>query len=287
MRIGIVYPQTEYPTDPAAVRDFALQAQDLGYTHILAYDHVLGANPDRPGGWKGPYTDHDPFHEPFVLFAWLAPIVPRMEFVTGVIILPQRQTALVAKQAATLDVLTGGRLRLGVGIGWNAVEYEALGMDFHTRGRRSEEQVDLMQRLWTEELVTYRGQWHTVSDAGLNPLPVQRPIPVWFGGHTDAVMARIARYGQGWLPNTGQATDAAPLIEALDRHLETHGRTRGDIGIEPRLLYGEGRPEAWRAAMEGWQAVGATHFTLNTMRAGLRGAEAHLAAMRHFAEQMF
>jgi len=286
MRIGIVYPQTEYPSDRSAVREFGFAAQELGYTHILAYDHVLGANPQRPGGWTGPYTHLDPFHEPFVLFSYLAALLEEMEFVTGVIILPQRQTALVAKQAASLDWLCNGRLRVGVGIGWNAVEYEALGEDFSNRGRRSEEQAELLRRLWSDELVTFQGQWHTVSDAGLNPLPKQRPIPLWFGGHADAIYARIARWGAGWLPNYRTADEAQPALEALDHALEQHGRKRSDIGIEPRLLYGDGKPETWGPLLEGWQAAGATHITLNTMRSGLRGAEAHLAAMRHFAEQM-
>lgn len=286
MRFGVVYPQTEYPTDPGAVRDFAQTAEGLGYAHLLAYDHILGANPERPGGWRGPYSYRDPFHEPFVLFAWLAPLAPRLEFATGVIVLPQRQTALVAKQAATLDVLSGGRLRLGIGIGWNQVEYEALGMDFHTRGRRSEEQVDLLQRLWTEELVTFSGRWHQVTDAGINPLPVQRPIPVWFGGQADAVMERVARLGQGWMPNVRTAAEAAPALETLDRFLEQHGRSRADVGLDARILYSKGDPAEWRALLEGWQAAGATHITLNTMRSGLRGAEEHLNAMRRFAELM-
>jgi probable F420-dependent oxidoreductase len=286
MRIGIVYPQTEYPTDRAAVRDFAHAARDLGYTHILAYDHVLGANPERPGGWSGPYTHRDPFHEPLVLFSYMAALLEEMEFVTGVIVLPQRQTALVAKQAATLDVLCNGRLRVGVGVGWNQVEYEALGEEFSTRGRRSEEQVELLRRLWKEELITFQGKWHTVSDAGINPLPIQRPIPLWFGGHAEAVFPRIARYGDGWLPNYASAADAADALEKLDAALATEGRTRADIGIEPRLSYGDGDPATWGALIEGWKAAGATHMTLNTMRLGLQGAEGHLKAMRRFAEQM-
>ncbi|MGL4648783.1 MAG: LLM class F420-dependent oxidoreductase [Caldilineaceae bacterium] len=286
MRIGIVYPQTEYPTDRAALRDFAHAARDLGFTHILAYDHVLGANPNRPDGWKGPYTYRESFHEPLVLFAYLAAVLDEMEFVTGVIVLPQRQTALVAKQAATLDLLCNGRLRVGVGIGWNEVEYQALGSDFATRGRRSEEQAALLRRLWSEELVTFNGTWHNVPDAGINPLPIQRPIPLWFGGHAEAIYARIARYGDGWLPNYPTAAEAAPALDALDRALEAEGRTRAQIGIEPRLLYGEGKPEVWGPLLEGWRAAGATHITLNTMRSGLRGADAHLAAMERFSHSM-
>ncbi|MBX7251491.1 MAG: LLM class F420-dependent oxidoreductase, partial [Candidatus Promineofilum sp.] len=200
MHIGLVYPQTEYPADPAAVRDYAQTAEALGFSHILAYDHVLGANPDRPGGWTGPYTYQTPFMEPFVLFSHMAAVTTHLGFATGILILPQRETALVAKQAATLDVLCGGRLRLGIGTGWNEVEYVALGQDFHTRGRRQEEQIEVLRALWTQELVTFKGRWHDIPDAGLNPLPVQRPIPLWFGGHADVVLRRLARLGDGWMP---------------------------------------------------------------------------------------
>ena len=178
MKLGVVFPQTEIGADPVAVRDYVQAAESLGYDHMIAYDHVLGANAASRPGWEGTYQHTDMFHEPFVLFGYLAGITRSIEFVTGIVILPQRQTVLVAKQAAEVDVLSGGRLRLGIGIGWNAIEYEALGEDFHNRGRRSEEQIELMRALWTQELVTYEGRWHKVTDAGLNPLPARRPIPV-------------------------------------------------------------------------------------------------------------
>src|SRR6266511_1030020 len=181
MNIGVVFPQVEIGQDPSAVRDYAQAVEAMGYTHILVFDHVLGANPERPGGWKGPYTYRHVFHEPFVLFGYLAAVTQRLELVTGIIILPQRQTALVAKQAAAVDVLTRGRLRLGVGIGWNHVEYEALNEDFHTRGRRVSEQITVMRKLWTEPVVNFKGSYHHLDRAGINPLPVQRPIPVWMG----------------------------------------------------------------------------------------------------------
>ena len=193
MKFGVVYPQVEFGNDFKAVRDYATLAEELGYHHVLAYDHVLGANPERPGGWNGPYTHQTPFQEPLVLFAFMAGVTTRIRFTTGIIILPQRQTALVAKQAATLDVLSGGRLRLGVGIGWNEVEYSALNQDFHNRGRRIEEQVEVLRLLWQQPLVTYSGRWHTIPDAGLNPLPIQQPIPIWFGGHSEPVLKRTAR----------------------------------------------------------------------------------------------
>ncbi len=286
MNIGLVYPQNEIKNhDPAFIRDFAQTAEALGYSHILAYDHVLGANPDRPGGWRGPYTYQDPFVEPFLLFTYMAAVTTHIGFITGIIILPQRETALVAKQAATLDVLCGGRFRFGVGTGWNEVEYIALNQDFHTRGRRMDEQIEVLKRLWTEPLVTYEGRWHTIPDAGILPMPVQRPIPIWFGGHADAVLRRVARVGDGWLPNYRTAADARPHLETLDNYLAENGRSRADIGLEPRLRYGDGDLDALAKQIEEWQAVGATHITLNTMYAGLKTAEAHLAAARRFAEQ--
>ena len=286
MRIGVVYPQTEFGCDPAAVQDYARTAEALGFTHILAYDHVLGANPDRPGGWSGPYTHDDPFLEPFVLFAHMAAVTRTIEFATGIVILPQRQTALVAKQAATLDVLSGGRVRLGVAVGWNPVEYVALGESFRTRGRRIEEQVTLMRRLWTEPLVTFDGDWHSIPDAGLNPLPTQRPIPIWFGGHADVVLRRIARLGDGWLPNHRTADELRPHLDRLHAYAADAGRDPASIGLEPRMTYGDGDPDRWHAKVAEWRGIGATHLTVNTMGLGFATPEAHLTAIRAFAEEV-
>ena len=286
MQTGLVYPQTEYPTDPAAVRDYAQTAEALGFTHVLAYDHVLGANPDRPGGWSGPYTHRDPFMEPFVLFTYMAAVTTRLGFIPGILILPQRETALVAKQAATLDVLCGGRFRLGVGTGWNEVEYVALAQDFSTRGQRQEEQLEVLRLLWTQELVTFKGRWHDIPDAGINPLPVQRPIPLWFGGHADVVLRRAARLGDGWLPGFRTAEAAREHLDRLDGYLAEAGRDRAGFGLEPRLHWGSGDLEALGRALEGWRAAGATHISLNTMGAGFRTAGEHLAAIRLFAENM-
>jgi probable F420-dependent oxidoreductase len=281
MKIGVVFPQTEFGSDPAAIRDYTQTAESLGYSHILAYDHVLGANPDHYTPWKGPYTFQTSFLEPFTLFSFMAGLTETIHFTTGILILPQRQTAVVAKQAATLDVLCNGRFRFGAGIGWNWVEYEALGQDFHTRGRRLEEQVALLRQLWTQPLVNFEGRWDTIREAGLNPLPVQQPIPIWFGGHADAVLRRVAEMGDGWFPNYRSAEQATPSLEKLDSYLATAGRSRADIGLEARLYYAQSG--TWDQVIQEWQAAGATHLTLNTMGAGLDTAESHINAIRHFA----
>jgi probable F420-dependent oxidoreductase len=283
MKIGLVFPQTEYGNDPIAIRDYAQTAEALGYSHVVAYDHVLGANPDRPGGWRGPYTHESAFHEPFVLFSYLAAVTHTLEFATGILILPQRQTALVAKQAATLDVLSGGRFRLGVGIGWNEVEYVALNQDFHTRGRQIEEQVTVLRQLWTQPLVNFSGRWHTIPDAGIKPRPVQRPIPIWFGGYVEKVLRRAARLGDGWLIGTRNPADARASIEQIDRFLAEAGRTRAEFGLEARLPYGDGNPDTWTTLIRDWRALGTTHFSLNTMGVGFDTPAAHLAALRTFA----
>lgn len=284
MEIGLVYPQTEFGDDPAAIRDYAQTAEELGFTHILAYDHVVGANPDRPGGWQGPYTHESAFHEPFLLFSFMAGITRKLGFATGIIILPQRQAVLVAKQASTLDVLSGGRLRLGVGLGWNQVEYTALNEEFHNRGRRLEEQVDLMRKLWTQPLVTYTGRWHTVPDAGLKPLPVQRPIPVWFGGHAEPALKRAARLADGWMTNYRNVVDARPALDLLEESLVEAGRSRAEFGLEARLPYGDGKYETWSKQIIEWQATGATHISFNTMGSGFLSPGAHLEAIRQIAE---
>lgn len=283
MQIGVVFPQTEFGDDPAALRDYAQTVEGLGFTHVLAYDHVLGANPDRPEGFKGPYTHASAFHEPFLLFSYMAALTQRLSFITGILILPQRQTALVAKQAAELDVLSSGRFRLGIGIGWNPVEYTALGENFHNRGKRIEEQVQVLRRLWTDPLVQFNGKWHNIPDAGLNPLPVQRPIPVWFGGYVDTVLKRVALLGDGWLPGHRYAEQAAPDWEKLLEYMDLAGRPHKAMGLEPRLHYGDGNSDTWSKTMEGWRNLGATHLSVNTMGIGLDGAAAHLDALKRFA----
>jgi probable F420-dependent oxidoreductase len=284
MKLGVIFPQTEIGADPSGVRDFAQAAESLGYDHIVPYDHVVGANPASRPGWNAPYTHKDMFHEPFVLFGFLAAATKRIGLASGVVILPQRQTVLVAKQAAAADVLSGGRLRLGVGIGWNPVEYEALGEDFKNRGRRSEEQVEVLRLLWTKELVTFKGKWHTIIDAGINPLPIQRPIPIWFGGGADAVLKRVGRLGDGWFPLVEAGDKLRSMIEKIKAYAKEAGRDPRTIGIEGRVGVAGGAPEKWAAAISQWKELGATHLSVNTMKAGLSGAAGHIDAIRRFKE---
>lgn len=281
---GVVFPQTEFGNDPIAIKEYAQTAEELGFSHIIAYDHVLGANPDRPGGWKGPYTYQSPFHEPFTLFCFMAGVTQKIGFTTSIIILPQRQTALVAKQASTLDVLSGGRLRLGVGLGWNQVEYIALNKNFHDRGKRVEEQVDVLRKLWTQPLINFHSRWHTIPDAGLNPLPIQRPIPIWFGGHADAVLERVARLGDGWMPNYRAAKDAKPSIDRIQQYLEEFDRNKSSFGLEAKLHYGDGKQSSWAIKIDEWEAAGATHLSINTMGSGFTTADDHISAIRRFAQ---
>jgi probable F420-dependent oxidoreductase len=284
MRVGVVFPQTEIRTDPAVIKDYAQTAEELGFLHILAYDHVIGANPASRPGWKPPYSHLDNFHEPLVLFGYLAGLTKKIELVTGIIILPQRQTVLVAKQTATLDVLSAGRLRFGVGIGWNPVEYEALGENFKNRGRRCEEQIEVLRKLWTQELVTFEGRWHKITDAGINPLPVQRPIPIWFGGTDDRALRRLAKLGDGWFPLMGPDEKCRAAIEKIHSYVREAGRNPNDIGIEGRVGYGQGSTDAWLRDLQAWKDLGATHVSLNTMRAGLGSPAAHIEAIRRFRE---
>jgi probable F420-dependent oxidoreductase len=282
MRLGVVFPQTEIGSDRVVIRDYAQAAEELGYSHILAYDHVIGANLASRPGWQPPYSHLDTFHEPLVLYSYLAGLTKTIELTTGIIILPQRQTVLVAKQAATVDVLSSGRLRFGIGIGWNPVEYEALGQDFKNRGQRSEEQVKLLRQLWTRELVTFKGRWHTVTDAGINPLPVQRPIPIWFGGTDDRALRRLARLGDGWFPLMNPDDKCRAAIEKVRSYAHEAGRDPEMIGIEGRISHGAGSEEAWRKELQAWKALGATHASFNTMKANLPSPRAHIDAIRRF-----
>ncbi len=282
MQIGVTFPQTEIGADPLVIRDYAQAVEGLGYSHLVAFDHVLGADPAHRPGWSG-YTWRDMFHEPFVLFGYLAALT-HLELLPAVIILPQRQTALVAKQAAEVDVLTGGKLRLGVGVGWSPVEYEALGMNFHTRGRVEEEQIEVLRLLWSQEIVSYKGRFHTITEAGLNPLPVRRSIPIWMGGRADALLRRTARLGDGWLPQGKPDERMREAVERLQSYIREAGRDPHKVGIEARMNAREGDLDEWMRQTEGWRDLGATHISINTMGAGFKSPDEHIEAIRRYKE---
>ncbi|MGH9016249.1 MAG: LLM class F420-dependent oxidoreductase [Acidimicrobiales bacterium] len=285
MRVGVVFPQTEIGGDGGAVRAYGRRVEELGFSHVITYDHVVGADPTVHRGWDGPYDVRSTFHEPLVLFGFLAALTG-LELVTGIVILPQRQTALVAKQAAEVDLLSGGKFRLGVGLGWNAVEYEALGKNFADRGRRVEDQVTLLRRLWTEESVTFSAGDEHVSGAGLAPLPVQRPIPVWFGAASPAAYRRVGRLGDGWFPLVppGPRLDEARSI--VDDAAVAAGRDPRRIGLEGRVNWSSGGADTVADHAERWRAAGATHVTVNTMGAGLGPVDAHLEALAQAADAL-
>jgi probable F420-dependent oxidoreductase len=285
MQIGVVFPQSEIGAEPEAVARYAKRVEELGFAHVLAYDHVLGADPEVHRDWRGPYDIATTFHEPMVLFGYLAALTS-LELVTGIVILPQRQTALVAKQAAEVDVLSRGRLRLGVGIGWNAVEYESLGQDFGTRGHRIEEQVRLLRRLWTERSVTFEGRFDTVVGAGLSPLPLQRPIPIWFGGSSAAAYRRMGRVADGWFPQV-------PPDGRLDEARAAIAEGAAEIGRDPSTIAMEGRVSWGPAGVDGvmdhadrWQRAGASHLSINTMGADLGAVDGHLDALATVASAL-
>jgi len=293
VKIGVIFPQTEIGANPVDLAEFARAAEDLGYDHLIAYDHILGVVPRAPG-WVG-YTHKDMFHEPFVLFGYLAGITRRLELVNGILVLPQRETALVAKQAAEVDALSGGRLRLGVGVGWNSAEFEALGQDFHTRGARIEEQVTVLRALWTHDVVTFEGRWHKIVQAGINPLPVQRPIPIWMGGESDVVLRRVGRLADGWMAGGALRTPTsrlppaaggyAAMVARLREYAHKAGRDPQTIGLERRINAAD-PPEEWARTAEEWRALGGTHLSVNTMRAGLASPRAHIEAIRRVRDAL-
>ncbi len=287
MQIGVVFPQTEIGSDPAAIAEYALAVEEMGYSHILIYDHVLGADISSRPDWRGPYTHTHQFHEPFVLFGYLAAITRRIGLVTGVIILPQRQTALVAKQAAEVDVLSRGRLRLGIGVGWNTVEYEALNENFSNRGARSAEQIAVLRALWTQPVVTFAGRWHQIQAAGINPLPVQRPIPIWIGGQSEATLQRIGQIGDGWFPQRPPDAEVQGMIARLHHYIEAAGRSTDAVGIEPRLSISQVASTEWANYVTQWRSLGATHLCINTMGCGLASPQAHIDMLRQVRDLIF
>jgi len=297
MRIGVSLPQREpgLGRDISAITEYARAAEAMGYDHIRTGEHVLGANAASRPGWQGPYTHNDLWHEPFVLFGYLAGLTKTLEFVTSIVILPQRQTALVAKQAAALDLVSGGRLRLGIGVGWNPVEFEALGEDFSTRGRRIEEQIEVMRALWTQELVTYRGRWDTITDAGLNPMPVQRPIPIWIGGGpgsaggtstvgADRVLRRIAKMADGWFPSLGLETGVGEAIATLRDYIRQEGRDISEVGIEGSVSVAGLSVDECVQQVSAWRELGATHLSVNTAGAGFTSLDQHIDVLHRLKD---
>ena len=292
MKIGAIFPTTEIGNDPAAISDWAQAAEELGFSHMITYEHVLGVeHAGRDPQLMGPYTEDHPFHEPFVLFGFLAGVTIRIEMCTGVLVLPQRQTALVAKQAAEVDVLSGGRLRLGVGSGWNWVEYDSLGVPYAERGKRLDEQVELLRELWKAKSIDFSGRFHRVDRAGILPLPT-RSIPIWFGGFSDAAFQRAARIGDGF-----QFASAGPAFRAqwqqVKDALEQAGRSGDDFGAEATVDFSHG-PDRWRDEFEAWQEAGGTHFSLRAMdtaaelvgakRVGYKSPRDYIDALEQFAK---
>ena len=293
MQLGAFIPLTDIGGDPATVRGFAETIEQMGYDYLEAPDHVLGVNTaSRPDWEAGRTTSTDLFHDPFVLFGFLAASTRTLGFATGVLILPQRQTTLVAKQAASLDLLCGGRFRLGIGVGWNEVEFVGLNENFRNRGRRSEEQVQVMQQLWAEPHVRFQGKWHTIDDAGINPRPTRGRVPVWFGGHHEQTLARVAKWGDGWMPNAYPPDESTlEVFEKLRSLTRAEGRDPQSIGIEVWTSCGTGTAADWRRETAFWKAAGVTHITLTTSfnrrhhrRISGRSITDHLAAFRRYHE---
>ncbi len=279
MHIGVAFPGPEMGVDPVAIRDYAQAAEELGYDHLLTYEHVLGVDPTSRPELQGLPT----IHEPFVLFGYLAAFT-RLELITGVLILPQRQTALVAKQAAEVDLLTGGKLRLGIGVGWNDVEYEALDKDFHQRGRIIEEQVEVLRLLWSKEVVNYTGTFHTITHAGINPLPVHRSIPIWMGGNTAVAMKRVARLGDGWLPLGKPDEQMHALLEQLRSSIREAGRDPDSVGIEGIVNMSSGNLDELVRQTNAWHDLGATHVVVDTLGLGYASPDEHIEAIRRYKE---
>ena len=284
MQIGVVYPQIELQGDPNAVREIGRAVEELGFAHLLAYDHVLGAvHADRTPPLTGPYTESDPFHDPLVMFAHLAGITDRIGFATGILILPQRQTALVARQAADVDLFSGGRLRLGVGIGWSHVEYDALGQDFRRRGARQEEQIELLRRLWSDPVVDFAGRFDRVDRAALVPKPA-RPIPIWLGGYGEAAFERAARLADGFIFG-GRSAGVLEAWKRMQDRVAELGRSVDDFGGDYVVL-GRGGTSELVAKIEAWREAGGTHASIVTMSLGLDSVGAQVDYLASVAEAL-
>jgi probable F420-dependent oxidoreductase len=282
MDIGVIFPQTEVGGDRGAVRALGQAVADLGYTHLAAYDHVLGADTAVHGDLGGPYTIDDTFREPLTMFAYLAGCTD-LAFATSILIGPQRQTALLAKQAAEVDLLCSGRFRLGLGIGWNKVEYDALGMPYDKRGAILEEQVPVLRALWTEKSVTVHGRFHDIEAAALAPLPVQRPIPIWIGAYAPAALRRVGRLADGWFPQARPGGGLEQALEIIHQAAAEAGRDMSGFQFEGRVEYSTRDHDKMAQHAQRWGEAGASHLSINTMHAGLQGVDAHIAALAEMA----
>jgi probable F420-dependent oxidoreductase len=283
MEIGAVLPHNEIGTDPGAIKAYLQGVEEMGFTHLLVYDHVLGADRNRPGGFSGAYDKDVAFHEPLTFFAFGAACTSTLEFVSTVMILPQRQAVLVAKQAAEVAVLSGNRVRLGVGTGWNKIEYDALNERFDNRGRRQAEQIELMRRLWAEDAVDFAGEFHSVEMAGINPRPT-RPIPIWFGGSAPALIERCARLGDGWMPLGSPNDKSQAVLDAIAARRTELGLSMDGFGVQAQAQYAGGSPERWRSHRDKWASLGATHLALATHNAGPTDPDGHLARLREYRD---
>lgn len=281
MLLNALFPSRDIGNDPAKIRDWAQAAEDMGFHCIEVPDHVYGAAPR--GDWKPNYSEFDPFHETFTTMAFIAAVTRKIQLCSGVLILPQRQTGLVAKQAAQIDILSGGRVRLGVGVGWNHVEYEALNEDWKTRGARQAEQITVMRKLWTEDFVTFEGRFHKLVDVNQLPVPVQRPIPIWFGGSSDAVIKRCARIGDGWMPILAPDAVGEAKLGQLRDHLKAFGRDPASFGLEAWIRMNEPDTQQWGAAVQGWKRLGAQMVMLHPMYR-MPTFEQQIETLRQFKE---
>ncbi|MEC7076768.1 MAG: LLM class F420-dependent oxidoreductase [Pseudomonadota bacterium] len=285
MQIGAVFPHNEIGTDPGAIKAYAQGVEAMGITHLLIYDHVLGADPDREGGFRGPYDKDVAFHEPFTTFAFIAGVTDKIDLITTVMILPQRQTVLAAKQAAEVALLSNNRFKLGIGVGWNELEYVGLNETFNNRGRRQEEQVDVMRKLWSEDSLDYTGEYHRIDKASINPRP-SKTIPIWFGGSAPALLDRVARLGDGWIPLMGANDKAKACIDTIKQTRKAAGLSFDNFGIQAQAQYAGGSPERWRKHAEAWREMGCTHLAIATHNAGPTNVDGHLARIGEYQQAL-
>ena len=281
MEIGAVFPHNEIGTDPQAIKDYAQGVEELGVTHLLIYDHVLGADRDRPGGFEGPYDKDVAFHEPFTTFAFVAAVTKKLDMITTVMILPQRQTVLVAKQAAELAILSNNRFKLGIGVGWNAVEYTGLNENFKNRGKRQEEQVELMRLLWESEVLEYKGDYHHIDKASINPRP-SKSVPIWFGGGAPQLIERCADLGDGWIPLMGPNEAARKTLAIIKEKRESKGLNWDNFGVQAQAQYAGGDAERWNKHAEKWRNLGASHIAIATHNAEPTNVDGHLGRIKEY-----